>query len=105
MAVSSLSCRGNNRLHSALHDVMADLISHSSADARRKSVMESGPDAGVRDLFGQDTEVGPAVGDARRGQAGQRHLWNVRGTEHGLYDRGSGAALDTVRARILRMQW
>ena len=71
-------------LHHALHNEFTDLLPHIRPDAGRKPEMESCPDAGVRNLVGKDTEVGPAVRDAGRGRTGHRNLGNVRGTKHSI---------------------
>src|SRR5260370_1085746 len=66
------SARGRDcrRLHHVLHHVFADLAAHILADARRKSVMEAGPDAGVRHFFVIGPYIGPPMGGARRGRTG-----------------------------------
>src|SRR5262245_30223947 len=65
--------------------------------------MEAGPDAGVRYLLIIGTDVGPAMGDARRSRAGHTDLGNRCRTQRSLDGRRNGAANDAMRARIFWM--
>src|SRR5215467_2661612 len=61
-------------LHQVLHDIFADLTPHAGSNAGREPIMETSPDAGIRNLVGKFTEIGPAVGNARRRRARHRYF-------------------------------
>src|SRR5437868_996104 len=65
--------------------------------------METGPDAGIGNLFGEGRHVGPTVSYAGCRRTGYRDLGDVGGPEHRLDGTRDGAALDTVRARVFRV--
>src|SRR5260370_25415888 len=99
-----LSSRGRHgRLHHVFHNVFTDLKPHIGPDTSREAIVEAGPDASIRNLFGKGRHVGPAVGHAGRGGARHRDLGDVHGSERRLDDRRDGAAEDAMCARIFRM--
>src|SRR3981081_32185 len=100
-----LRVRGSARggLHDGVDDVATDLAAHILAYANREPVVEAGPNAGVRYLLIIGPNVGPAMGDARRGRAGHADFGNLGGTQRGLDGRCNGTADDAVRARIFGM--
>ncbi len=63
--------------------------------------MEPRPDAGIGNLVGIVSQVGPTVSDARSGRAGDRDPGNIDGCKHRLRDTGEGTALFAMGARIL----
>src|SRR5712664_4825468 len=65
--------------------------------------METGPDPGIRDLFGKGRHVGPAVGHAGSGRASRRDFGNVLGSERCIDDTRDATAEDAMRARIFRV--
>src|SRR5258708_37565273 len=65
--------------------------------------MEAGPDASICNLFGKGCHVGPTMDDAGGRRACQRDLGDVLASQDRLDDGCDAAALDAMRARVLRM--
>jgi hypothetical protein len=58
------------RLHDVFHHILTDLKTHLRADARREAVVKAGPNARIRNLFGESSDVAPMVRYAGRGSPG-----------------------------------
>src|SRR6516162_2286131 len=67
-------------LHDVFDHVATDLTAHILAHEHREPVVETRPDAGVRYLVVIGPNVGPAMGNARRGRTGHADFGNIGGT-------------------------
>src|SRR6516225_411456 len=67
-------------LHDVFDHVATDLTADILAREHGEPVVETRPDAGVRYLVVIGPNVGPAMGNARRGRTGHADFGNIGGT-------------------------